>query len=195
MQQLNIFTEKGKHPSQIYEFLNFNDLDAFYCEDVLNVIYGKNWNCVLITSEKKYFFHVFSKKPITGTQYFDIEPFLGYFGPITNSTDNEFVSLAWRQYGEICREEGVIAELIRFNPLSQNHKQFSGASVDIVYAKEIVIVDCEKNEQDQLLKYKEVTRKQIRKASNYCQTRILGKRCIQDFRELYYSALKGLLQS
>ena len=36
------------------------------------------------------------------------------------------------RYSALCRDNGIVAELVRFNPLLQNHRALDGLSADLV---------------------------------------------------------------
>ena len=52
--------------------------------------------------------------------YYDLESAYGYGGPISNSTDQGFLSKAHAAFHEWCQGHGVIAEFSRLHPLLQN---------------------------------------------------------------------------
>ena len=51
---------------------------------------------------------------------FDVETPYGYGGPVSTSSEPQFLAAAREAYLAWLRERGVIAELVRFHPLIQN---------------------------------------------------------------------------
>ena len=187
---LKIFQEKAKYHPKAFDFFDFKQLDAFHCPEVLSVIYGDNWESILIIAEDKAFLHSFSKQRIKNTSWYDIEPFLGYAGPVANTDDLVFIDAALQAYSNLCREENVIAEIIRFNPLLQNQKFFEHSKfIDVFTAKEIVIANCYQDEARQLQEYKSATRRNIKNHAiqNYdFRISVDSHKKLDDFSEFYY---------
>lgn len=160
---LEIYREIAGYSPKSFKFFDFQKLDAFHQPEILSVIYGDSWESVLVVANDKAFLHAFSKKQIEDTEWYDIEPLVGYAGPVVNSDDKLFIDRALREYSQLCREQNIVAEVIRFNPLIQNHEQFQKANlIDIVPAKEIVIANCHKDEFRQLKDFKDSTRRNLK---------------------------------
>jgi hypothetical protein len=133
--------------------------------------------------------HAFSKQGIEGSPWYDIEPFLGYSGPISTTKDTEFIDSALTVYRDLCKSEDIIAEIVRFNPLLQNHKLFEKSSAIKVFStKEVVIIDCFPDEMDQLQKFKSSTRRNIKNYAiqNYESKIHPDSNPIDSFLDLYY---------
>jgi lipid II:glycine glycyltransferase (peptidoglycan interpeptide bridge formation enzyme) len=56
----------------------------------------------------------------------DIETAYGYSGPLATTTDQAFLARAWRAFADLCREQRVVAEFIRFHPYLENHRFLAG---------------------------------------------------------------------
>lgn len=187
---MQIYFEKGKHNAHCYEYFNFDELDAFHSEDVLRTIYGDDWNSVLVIDDGKAFLHSFSKSRIEDSEFFDIEPFLGYSGPVTNTSDTGFIKKAYLKYGEICKGQNIIAEIVRFNPLLQNHTKFQDI-INIVIAKKIIIIECNQTDSDLLKDFSPTCRQKIAKGMKSLLFDKLDKKLEwEKFVELYYKSLK-----
>jgi hypothetical protein len=192
---LQIFREKARHTPKAFEFFNFNKLDAFHCQEVLSVIYGDSWESILIVDGNKAFLHTFSKQRIGETEWYDIEPFFGYSGMILNTDDSDFINAALNTYSKLCREENIIAEIIRFNPLLQNHKPFEKLSqIKISPAKEIVIINCLKDEEQLIQSFEKATRKNIRNYAleNYKFETYGNPKKIEPYLEIYYPFMQHI---
>lgn len=107
--------------------------------------------------------HSFSRNKIGNSEYYDIEPFLGYSGPLLNTENNDFIWIALNSYSDFCRKENIIAEIIRFSPLLSNHSPFIGSSLSVFPSKEIVILDCFSDEQQLLKQVNESGSRKIKK--------------------------------
>lgn len=184
---MNIYFEKARHSLKAFEYFNFDKLDAFHNQDVLSVIFGDNWYSVLITDEEKAFFHVFSNNKIPNSDYFDIEPFLGYSGPVVNNENNEFIITALIKYSEICKEIKIIAEIIRFNPLLNNHLLFKNSIIKVFLSKEIVITICRKDKELQLREFSKSRKRDIKIAEKTMVFNPSGD--IEVFKKLYFNSI------
>lgn len=56
--------------------------------------------------------------------YYDIETAYGYGGPIVSCNDNEFISKFENAFIEYCKDNNIVAEFIRFNPMLKNNEIF-----------------------------------------------------------------------
>ena len=189
---MKLYHQKEKHSSLVRNFFELDNLDVFYSEEVLNVIYGPNFESILIIDNDKAFFHVFSRREIRGTDKYDIEPFLGYAGPVVNTQNCDFINHSMSIYSEFCRENNIVAELIRFNPVAQNHTYFKECDfIKIVPAKEIVVVDSFKDEAEQLINFgKPSVRYSVNRAKKTCLFREVDKfDGLNSFINLYTNAL------
>jgi hypothetical protein len=189
---LQLFVEKGKVPSKAYELFDFSKLDAFHTKEVLSVIYGDEWFSVLIIDQDKAFFHTFCKQRILETDYYDIEPFLGYSGPVLNNNDKSFLNQALTTYSTFCRGEKVIAEIMRFNPLLENHLLFDDSNlIKLFLAKEIVITRTHKDESLQLAEFSKSRKRDIRSAQKVCSLHIQeSNKDLSEFLKIYISSLE-----
>jgi hypothetical protein len=153
------------------DFISYFDpdkCDVFHLPAVLDVIYGNNWYSILISDGSNAFFHVFSPKEIAGTGYYDIEPFLGYNGFIINNEnpDRNFITAAIQMYKSYCYENNIIAEIIRFNPVLNNHEIFNTNELffNIEPVKEIVVANCVREENLQLNEFGKSRKRDIKTA-------------------------------
>lgn len=168
---LTLHHEQGRHAGIASRFFQFERLDAFHTDEVLQVMHGGDWESLLVTDGNRALLHNFSKKLIPGTQWYDCEPLLGYAGPVATARDPEFLESALRLVDEYCRETGIIAQVVRFNPLLENHSLFvdlqSGLQVQL--AKHIVIVPCFEEDQRQLAVFTRSRRRDIRRSRDQLQ--------------------------
>ena len=182
---------RGHHLSLVERYFEPAAIDPFYNEEVLATLYGSNWNSVLITESENAFFHTFSKQRIAEQELFDIEPRLGYAGPLLNTNDAGFAHRALAEYSHLCRSENIVAELVRFNPLLQNHVDFVDSPlIDISPAKEISITRCFADEASQLAEFSNACGRRIRRgARDACYRKLTNSAEIEAFMSLYRQSL------
>jgi hypothetical protein len=189
---LELYRVSAKYHSLAFEYFDFDKLDAFHNQEVLTVVYGKNWDSVLITEDEKAFLHAFSKQEIGDFGWYDIEPLIGYGGAVVNTSDVAFIGRALEAYSAFCREEKIIAEIMRFNCLLGNHACFENVfPLYIVPVKEIVIIECVKNEALQLQQFNEPCRRRVKKGRKECEFRVLDKEKEWEmFIRFYFNSLE-----
>ena len=172
---LKVHLECARHHVRAFEFFNFSSLDAFHNADVLSVVHGRDWRSVLITDGREAWLHAFAKTPIGETGHFDVDPFLGYAGPVATTPDRRFIEAALQTHAEVCRAEKIIAEVFRFNPLLGNHAAFDGTATRVVRAKDIIIATCAADEGAQMRTFTKSCRSSVRRG----------------LRDLAFEALEG----
>ena len=162
---MKIIKEYARHHPDVFDYFSRSRLDAFLDEDVLSVIHGDNWCSVLLAERGNALLHVFAKKPIGETGWYDIEPFIGYAGPVSTTADPSFLAAALESYRDICLGERIVAEVIRFSPILENHSVFADSAIDVVVAKPIIVVACENEESEMMARYSGFCRNRIRRGS------------------------------
>src|SRR5271165_3316700 len=100
---LKVLLTEDRHPPNFDDFFPTNSRDAFHERDVLNATATK-WYSILIIHGSMAFHNSFALSPIDGTNFFDIEPFMGYAGPLTTTADKKFLSEALEAYSCVCRQ-------------------------------------------------------------------------------------------
>jgi hypothetical protein len=98
-----------------------------------------------------------------GETWFDMETVYGYGGPLSTTSNRDFLSAAWNCFGSWCEENRVIAEFIRFHPMIDNYR-FADPSCVVSADRETVIVDLNSTEDDIWKSYSVTHRRKIRKA-------------------------------
>src|ERR1035437_373652 len=186
---LKIIHTYADYPEIVNEYVDFNNLDAFQSREVLNVIYGDNWESFIILDDKNVFIHTFSRNRINNSEYFDIEPFLGYSGPIVIAENEEFINTAIESYSAFCKKEMIIAEVFRFNPVLKNHICFEKSSIKISPAKEIVMVNCHKNQQEQLAEFNRLGKRYIKNIKSDTEITFYTDKSLNEFQKFYSTSL------
>jgi hypothetical protein len=115
-------------------------------------------------------FYPFLVRPIEGEKsrlpnelWYDIETVYGYSGPLCTTTEKTFLAEAWMMFAAWCKENRIVAEFIRFNPLIQNYG-YVDASCDVRLDRETVAVRLDCSQDDLWVSYPSGHRTKIRKA-------------------------------
>jgi hypothetical protein len=182
-----IIHTKSCYPDIVKSSFAFNKIDAFHEEETLNVIHNSKWECITIIEDENVFFNSFRRNKIGITDFYDIEPFLGYSGPMSNSKDETFIKNALIRYSEFCSQQNIIAEIIRFNPLLENHKLFLNTKINIFQAKDIVITSCYSEKDKQLNEFSKSRKRDIKTAQKSLSFSSHGN--ISDFKKMYNFAI------
>jgi hypothetical protein len=73
-----------------------------------------------------FWLHGVHRGRVPGEMWFDLQSPYGYGGPLSSSTDAGFLSRAWADYARWCAESDILAEFVRFHPLTGNWRYYSG---------------------------------------------------------------------
>lgn len=106
--------------------------------------------------------HPFLMRPIEGELH-DVETVYGYSGPLTICSGGEFLARAWRMFDAWCAERRIVAEFVRFNPLSENERTFSDR-YETSFARDSVVVDLTSSQDERWASYPSVQRNMVRRA-------------------------------
>jgi hypothetical protein len=188
---LKVLLTANNHPSEFEGFFPIAGRDAFHESAVLNALWPK-WYSILINDGAMAFHNSFAPSPIIGTAAFDVEPFMGYAGPLINTGDQKFIRAALEIYSNKCRELNIIAELIRFDPLLGNQAAFfQQESVQVSVAKDVVVVACCAEEDKLLSHFSEACRRRVRLGLRSRRfARLESGEELFQFRALYESSVK-----
>ncbi len=136
------------------------------------------------------FFYPFIKRPVNHN-YYDITSVFGYTGPITTCRDNDFVINANRNLTNYLYENRVVSELIRFNPINDNHEIFANRNLlKLTQVKDYIVVETRKSFDELFSRFIPRLRTQIRKAErNYDDLvkQTTNPKTLQKFFDLYKS--------
>jgi hypothetical protein len=151
------------HPPELLAHFRAEQLNCFHMPHVLHALFADAWYSVLIEDGSRAWAHTFAASAIGQTGYFDIEPWLGYSGPATNSTDAAFIADALAKYSDFCRQKRIVAELIRFDPLTRNHEALTvrTSALRIIEEKPIVYIQIQADENAQLAGYAPSSRRMV----------------------------------
>lgn len=118
---------------------------------------------------------------------YDIKSVFGYTGPLFVNEDIDFIKSSFKLFQEYCSEKNFLCELIRFNPVIENHLNIADVKLhELISVKKYVLLDL-KMYEDFRENYKPKYRKEIRR---YCSIseRIktnIDKESILKFKNLY----------
>jgi hypothetical protein len=162
---LHVQVECGRHPAALRQWFSAPEPDPFFEDDILAALYGDGWTSVVIEEDGHALRHAFSASAIGTTGLLDIEPLLGYAGPLsTPDAPADFIIAALDRYSALCRDNGIVAELVRFNPLLQNHRALDGLSANLVLpaSKPVVYLPVQNDEAALMAGYPGATRNMVR---------------------------------
>ena len=109
---------------------------------ILNI---KNRNTIpeafFYEKNNKYFFLSYLKSEVRylSEHYYDFETAYGYSGPITNSSENEFLEEAWGTFKNYCDNNRIICGIIRFDPFVKNNFDFFKKKINLSFEGPIAI--------------------------------------------------------
>jgi hypothetical protein len=162
---LRVHIECGRHPTALSRWFPAPEPDPFFEEDILTSLYGDAWTSIVIEEDGHALRHAFAPCAIGTTGLLDIEPLLGYGGPLsTPGAPADFLIAGLDRYSTLCRENGIVAELVRFNPLLQNDNLVEGLTPDLVLApsKPVVYLPVHNDESAQMSSYPAAARNMMR---------------------------------
>jgi UDP-N-acetylbacillosamine alanyltransferase len=191
---MNLQVTKAALPDNFSNYFESDKCDAFHLPGILDEIYNNNWYSIMISENSNAFYHVFSPNRIGGSDYFDIEPFLGYNGIIVNSKnlDRNFTNRALKLYKDHCYENKIISEIIRFNPILNNHLIYNNCNLfsSIDQVKEIVVANCQNERTLQINEFGKSRRRDIKTAIKSLKCEIKHSPFdVKDFYKLYIDNL------
>ncbi len=72
--------------------------------------------------------HCLHLTPVPDTAYSDLRSPYGYGGPLANTEDEGFISRANEAAVEWCRRNAILVEFVRFHPVAENIRFYTGAT-------------------------------------------------------------------
>lgn len=140
--------------------------ELFFRVEAFRLLFGDDWTSVAIRDGERSFSHVYARSQVADTGLYDIEPFLGYSGPVVNTDDRGFLREALNAYSAYCRQQGIVAELIRFNPLIGSHRASAGLTerLRIIETKPLVYIQASWDEEKLFAQHNAACRRKIRVA-------------------------------
>ncbi len=141
--------------------------------------------CFVAEEGENLLLHPFMLRDIPGTGWRDIETVYGYGGPLANQGAGSFLRMASACWVEYCRRIRVVAEFIRFNPISGNHALYHPLATK---DRETVVLDLSGTPADLMARYSKRHRNMIRRAEReglVCWQLCTGREIPPAFIDLY----------
>ena len=128
-------------------------------------------------------------------EYFDIEGVYGYTGIVSNSLDANFINDFYKAFNDYCKENNIVAEFTRFNPLIESYL-FSKDEMKVIFDRETVVLDLSNDYEDIWINdYSSKNRNTIRKARKIGHSVDVIKNPsmsqINSFIDIYYYSMKA----
>jgi len=162
---------------KLFEINGDGKAELFYYESGGSIFYYP----YLIT-ETKSIGDVVLDEPV-----YDIKSVFGYTGHLFVNEDPGFVKSSYKVFQKYCTERNFLFELIRFNPVLENHLNLTGINLhEFIWVKKYVILDL-KAKEDFRENYKPKYRKEIRRY-NEISERVrsdINEMSVINFRKLY----------
>jgi len=96
----------------------------------------------------------------------DFETPYGYSGPLTTTSDEDFLTRGWDAFCEAGRRAGIVAGLVRFSPLLGNWNLFSRVPAEVVAKRETVVITGGKTLDSIVRAYPSGLRKRLARAQS-----------------------------
>ncbi len=120
---------------------------------------------------EQWFWHLAIKRPIphllerlSPQERFDLETPYGYGGPITNSSDPDFVARALEKHSQKARKEGGVGEFIRFHPFNDFPEAFPDSLELLAQERNTVSIPLDRPTNEIFANFRSSLRRNIRKA-------------------------------
>lgn len=132
---------------------------------------------------------------LEGRVFYDLVTPYGYGGPrMISCKDGDRLALAaafQQAFGDYCRENGIVAEFVRFHPVVKNHLDFSDC-YELSFKRHTIQTNLADTEDPILTEYSASCRRDIRRALKAgVEYRIIEHpENLNDFKELYYSTMQ-----
>ncbi len=127
-------------------------------------------------------------------RYYDIEGAYGYNGILTNSSDALFLKEFYVAFENFCRQEHIIAEFLRINPLLRNYMAIE--HLQLKHVNNNIALDLSVSMEDIWLKsYAHCVRKNVHKAQESGVTieiilgQDMGFQRMDEFIDIYYHTM------
>ncbi|MFC2136423.1 GNAT family N-acetyltransferase, partial [Bacteroidota bacterium] len=147
------------HPDYLLVFQKFSGQKGLY------FFYGDEKNYILVPYFKRL---VQLHENSSEEEYFDLVSPWYYGGPTHNISDKKLLKEMFSEFQEqlsgYCKNNNIITEFQRFNPLLKNHELYSDL-LNVFYNRDIVYVDLSKKLDKIQEEYSRHTRKNIKKAA------------------------------
>jgi hypothetical protein len=125
-------------------------------------------------------------------EYYDIQGAYGYNGVVASTDDNKFIKFFNSAFEEYCKNENIIAEFTRFNPLLRN-QLFSKDYLQIIFDRRTIYLDLRNSFDKIFSSFQTTTRKQIKRATKRynLEVRLFENdiSIVDDFINIYHDSM------
>ena len=182
---------ENAHDPRFDQFFPLLRRDAFHEAGLLGAM-SAHWFSLLVTDGRDALHNAVSPLPIFATRLSDVEPFLGYAGFLYTSADPAFLEPALAAYSETCKALGIVAELVRFDPILANHVPLAGRyqRLEVEIAKQVVVADCPPEESKLVERFSRGCRRDVRRGLRDFTFKPIDD--ITAFRNLYEDAMRRI---
>lgn len=192
---IKVLTTKDNAWDRNIEDIPTKNKDIYHTLDYhkLHEVEGKSeGRCFVYEEQEKvamypFMLNAIEAKGLVG-DWFDIETVYGYGGPIANTDDPTFLASFEAAFLTYCKEQRIIAEFVRFNPLLQNQEIFK-QDIHVFENRKTVCLDLGKSvEQIWETDISSKNRNMIRKAQKQ-GLRVQQSTDYERFKEIYYKTM------
>lgn len=169
------------------------DNDIYFSEEYVKLYETADSiaQCVICTEQNNIMLFPFLRTPVNDKLY-DFETAYGYSGPITNSTNEIWISNALKEIFTKFEDEGFICGFVRFHPLLSNQKYFTS---NCFFDRKTVYIDTSLEETEIWSKeIRSKNRNMIRKAekNGLVYKAEYDFSSMYEFEELYLKTMRRL---
>ena len=144
--------------------------------------------------EGNYLFNKIVTPEAIENNLYDIFPKLGYQNCILNTDNVEFIISALHEYSKICCQEGIIAELIRFDPMNLIVRDRLSVSntIQMFIERQISYIEIKPSFEEQINYFNPQCKRRVKKGMQYISVKKLMPtlRNIDLFINIYYRSLE-----
>ena len=130
--------------------------DIYYTPEYYSIFknyVGGKTRCFIYKDNSDYAIYPFYKNRIKKSDsnlekdYFDIEGAYGYNGVLSSTNELKFRKSFYKTFYQFCKDQNIIADFTRYNPVLKNHK-FAEGIVEYELNRKTVLVDLSKKYED-----------------------------------------------
>lgn len=177
--KLDLFSSLGL--SDIY--FDYRYLQLYIDQDSNSVA-----EAFVFKEDNNIFFLPYLKKPIIEEDdLWDFETAYGYSGPLSSTEEQSFLESAWSSFLKMAKDKGLVAGLIRFNPLIANDKFSISKNCKVKKERDTVWLDCNRGLKNILDDYSKKHLKQIKslESKGVFVESSNDKEFLKKFKEIY----------
>lgn len=129
------------------EFIDKRAKDIYFCEEYVKLYQNDTGKalCAICQDDEKLLLLPFIRKEIDG--YYDFETAYGYSGPITNTLDSEWITMALGEMRKLFARERYVCGFVRFHSLLAN-VNFCKSEMLTYFDRNTIAIYTEPSEED-----------------------------------------------